>query len=180
MKRVISLLVLSIMLLSGCNKISTTKTVENFFDKYNSLNEEVIDDLETNAKEEHLSTENTKLYVEAIKRQYEDLKYEITGEELKGDEALIKVKITVYDLYKTKKETLKYLEENKSEFNVNDIYNEELFFDYQLKKMKEEKRTIEYSIDITLEKKDDVWIVKPLDKDTLLKIHGLYNYEEDK
>ena len=36
---------------------------------------------------------------------------------------------------------------------------------------------VEYTIDINLHKENNEWVVEAFDKDTLEKIHGIYNYE---
>ena len=44
--------------------------------------------------------------------------------------------------------------------------------------MESYEETKNYTIYITLSRHDDIWYIEDLDNDTLLKIHGIYNYNE--
>ena len=73
-------------------------------------------------------------YKEILKKQYSDMKYEITDEKYDGDNAVVTVKLTVYDLYKVQKDADKHLADNPDE---------------------------------------------QLSNESLQKIHGIYNYENE-
>ena len=45
--------------------------------------------------------------------------------------------------------------------------------------MNEMKDTIDYEILFKLNKKEKEWILEDLDRDSLEKIHGLYNYKNN-
>ena len=55
-------------------------------------------------------------------------------------------------------------------------YDEKLFIDYRLNKLKEAKDTVKYTIDFTLTKVEDEWKLDPLTDEQENKIHGLYSY----
>lgn len=99
-------IVFSIFLVVGCSLNKNTpkeKTIE-FLKKYQGLDKEVMDDLEFVTEGTTLTREKDKeSYMNAIKMQYSDLKYEVLDESISGDEAVVKVKINVYDFYKVQK-----------------------------------------------------------------------------
>ena len=51
--------------------------------------------------------------------------------------------------------------------------------EYKLKNKMNATDRIEYTININLTKEDNEWKVNSLDKTTLEKIHGTYNYQND-
>jgi hypothetical protein len=92
----------------------------------------VIEDMESTIIKENLSTDNTSIYREVLKRQYQDLRYEIVDETIKEDKAEVKVHITVYDLYNSKIESENYMNENQTEFmNEENIFDEERYMKYR-------------------------------------------------
>ena len=175
-------IVFSIFLVVGCSLNKNTpkeKTIE-FLKKYQGLDKEVMDDLEFVTEGTTLTREKDKeSYMNAIKMQYSDLKYEVLDESISGDEAVVKVKINVYDFYKVQKDAEEYKSTHESEFLTNDVYDNFKFIEYKLKNMMNATDRIEYTININLTKKDNEWKVNFLDKTTLEKIHGTYNYQND-
>lgn len=178
MKKIIIVL-FSLLLTVGCYLDKTpSKAVTELFKKYQALDDAVLNDLEFTTEGLDLKTENQKEnYTKAMKMQYSDIKYEILDEDINGDEATVKVKISVYDFYKVQKEADEYKSSHKDEFIVDNNYDEEKFLNYKLNKLMEVSERIEYTIDIDLTKEDDEWVVEPFDKTTLEKIHGTYNYD---
>ena len=76
MKKVI-VVVLSIFMIVGCSLLSSgpTKKTEEFFKKYQNLDDSVLKDLELVVEGTTLSTEKEKSdYTKAMKMQYSDLK----------------------------------------------------------------------------------------------------------
>ena len=131
-------IVFSIFLVVGCSLNKNTpkeKTIE-FLKKYQGLDKEVMDDLEFVTEGTTLTREKDKeSYMNAIKMQYSDLKYEVLDESISGDEAVVKVKINVYDFYKVQKDADEYKSTHESEFLTNDVYDNFKFIEYKLKNM---------------------------------------------
>lgn len=174
------LLFISLFLLVGCSKNSTpTRATETFLKKYQTLDESVLSDLELSSESGSLSTnEQKELYMKAIKMQYSDMKFKITDEHITADDAVVTVNITVYDFYKSKMETDMYLNNHRDTFlDENQKLDNDKFIMYKLKNMLETSDRIEYTILIYLKKEDKDWKVLPLDKVTLEKLHGTYNYD---
>ena len=107
--------------------------VTKLFKKYQALDDAVLDDLEFVTEGIDLKTEKQKEnYTKAMKMQYSDIKYEILDEDISGDEATVKVKISVYDFYKVQKDADEYKSTHESEFLTNDVYDNFKFIEYKL------------------------------------------------
>lgn len=179
MKKVLSIILglFIVLSLGGC-KDTASMAVERYLNKYNALDEDVLVDMNTIIENENLNDANRDTYESIFKKQYTDLKYEILEEEYDGDEATVKTKITVYDLYKVQNDASQYLADNPAEFNDDEgIYDVEKFIEYKLNQMKNTVDTVEYTIDFYVVKTTDGWIVSSLSKSDLEKLHGVYNYE---
>ena len=163
----------------GCNK-QTTNTpkgeVAKLFSNYNSLNIDVLIQLDSVMSTEALTDSEKAKYKDVLKRQYEDLNYTIKDEVITDDKAVVTAEIEVYDLKKVMNDADKYLEENNKEFlkeGSTDIDTSK-FWDYKLDKMFSTKDRTTYVIDFTLTKIDDKWVLDDLLEADRQKIHGLY------
>lgn len=176
MKKII--LVISLILLTGCGSINTAKTpVEQYLMSYQNLEYDVLSDIERVIEEENnLNDAQKSLYRDILKKQYSDLNYEITSEAYDGDFAIVSVDVHVYDYYTSGVSSQNYLDENLSEFfNDEGEYDVEIYMDYKLDNMKKlvDKRI--YTIDFEVEKKNGVWQLLEISEENLKKIHGIYN-----
>ena len=178
----LSILIGSLALV-GCawTRATAKDAVKNFLDQYKNLSSTVLTDLEDVIEGESFTDSQKEVYRDVLKKQYSDLKYEITNEEYDGDTAKVETKITVYDLYKAQNDATNYLNDNQAEFTGDDgAYDDTKFIDYKLEQMKKMKDTVEYNITFNCVKdEDDKWQVQELSTDDLEKIHGIYNYELD-
>ncbi len=177
MKKYIIVLV-TLLFLCACNmKGGPSLKVSEYLDSYNSISEKVIQDMEQSIQTENLSPDNTSLYREVLMKQYKDLKYDIVEENIDGNNAEVKVKITVYDLHNSKVESENYMNEHQDEFmNEENIFDEVKYMKYRLQNMFEVKDTITHDVKFNLTMVDDEWKINDIDRVTLEKIHGLYNY----
>lgn len=170
-----------LFLFTGCSLSNTpTSKVESYLNQYNNLTDNVIEDIDTTVAAENLNSDNTLAYKEVLKRQYKDLKYEVKEESIDGEEATVKVKITVYDLYLADKNSREYMNSHMNEFYDNDnMFDENLYYKYKIENMSKVSDKMDYDITFKLVKKDKEWVLQTPDRVTLEKIHGLYNYEND-
>lgn len=179
MKKIILILFIT-MLLSGCSDINNTPTkqVEGFFNKYQTLDKEVLDDLDKVISEENVFTQdNREEYRAIIKKQYKDLIYKIKEETVDGDIATVTVEITVTDFAKVLSESLDYKNNHLEEFlDSNGDYQATIYSDYVISKMKEAKDKVKYTLDIKLSKIDEKWHIDGIDNETEDKILGIYQY----
>ena len=176
-----SFLLVMILVLTGCNialNNTPTKRVEMFLANYQTLNEEVMDDLSDVVMDEDKFNDSQKeKYTSLMKRHYQALNYDIKDEKIDGDEAIVTTQITVYDYTKEKSKANVYKEKHLDEFKTNGKYDESLFNDYLLDKLSRVTDTVTYTINFTLHKGDDGnWKLDALTKEQKQKIHGIYLY----
>ena len=147
MKKILSILLIGFVLV-GCNMMNTpTKKVEEFLMSYQTLSDDVVSDLELSTEMENLTSTNKVTYMDAMQRNYKNLKYEIVDEQIDGDDATVTAKITVYDLYKAMKESTDYLVDNSSEFEIDGVYDQDKYREYELDEMLKTNYTVDYTID---------------------------------
>lgn len=179
MKRIIFTL-FAITLLTGCEDISNTPTkqVEGFFNKYQTLDQDVLDDLDrVTSEEDSFSEENREKYREIIKKQYKNLTYKIKDEEVNADVAVVTVEITVIDFSKVLAEAKDYKNKNPEEFvDSNGEYQETLYSDYVISKLEDAKEKVKYTLEIKLSKIDKKWKIDGISEEIEDKILGIYEY----
>ena len=151
--------------------------VEALLNKYVSNDTEIMKELDSYIKEQELTDTQKEKYKDIVKNEYSTMKYDIKDEKIDDETALVTVDITVKDLYKASEEASLYLQENPQEFYTDGEYDKEKFVDYKLKAMEKAKDTVDYTIDFTLTKIKNKWVIDDLNNETLEKIHGIYNYE---
>lgn len=112
--------ILAIILLSGCSLSNTpTKKVENFLDNYKNQDESVLTQLKDMVDMDTLMDDDQKTtYSDIMKKQYQDLTYDIKNETIDGDTATVTAEIEVYDYYKINKEAEDYYNSNPDEFKA--------------------------------------------------------------
>ena len=149
-----------------------------FFEKYQSLDDDVLNQLNDVADNEiSFTDEQRKDYIELMKKHYQSLKYEIKDEVIDGDTATVTTEVEVIDYSKILSEADEYLEKNKKDFvDENGEYDETLFNKYRLKKLKDADETVKYTIDMTLTKIDGNWMLDDVSKDVNDKIQGIYKH----
>ncbi len=180
MKKII-LVLSALALFTGCGcdqKLmnTPTKKVEMFFSNYQSLDDEVIEQLDkTINEEENFNTEQRAEYKELMKKHYKDLTYDVKDEIIDGDTATVTVEIEVYDYSKAMSDAENYLAEHPEEFqDENGEYNKFKFVTYRLDQLKEVKDKVKYTLNLTLTKVDDEWKLDHLSDENEQKIHGMY------
>lgn len=174
------LLISFVLILVGCESVmnNPTKRVETFLNKYQTMDKEVISQLDTTLNNNNDLTKSQKEeYKNLMKKQYQNLTYTIKDEEIDGDTAIVKVEIEVYDFNKAMNDADNYLLQNPEEFVLGeDLVDNEKFMDYKIKQMKNTMDKVKYTIEFNLTKKDDKWTLNNVDEITRQKIHGIYNY----
>lgn len=179
MKKILTLFTI-LLLLTGCNKLDNTPTkqVESFFNKYQTLDKEVLNDLDSaTALEINFNTEQRDKYKSIMKRHYQNLSYEIKDSKENADKATVTVEIEVTDYSKTLSATNIYLNANRDEFlDEQGNYDNTKFNDYRLNELSKTKDKVKYTLDLTLTKKDDKWVLDDIDEEIEDKIHGVYVY----
>lgn len=170
----ISLIILFITF--GCGMGNTPKAkVADVLKRYNNNDDIVKTELGDYLNALDLDNENLSGYQEVYLRQYSDLKYNIKDERIDGDLATVTVELTVYDYHKAEKDINNYISMNQEKFyDDNDVYDPNKALEYRIKELGKAKDTIDYTVDFTLTKIDNVWTVDSFTNEQLEKIHGTY------
>lgn len=179
MKKIIMLL--SIIILVGCATLdisnTPTKKVEEFLNKYQILDEEVLNQLDNVIETKtNLNDENKEEYRKIIKKQYKDMQYTIKEETIDGDDATVTAQIIVKDFTKIINDAENYKRENMKEFYENETYNDNLYKKYLIDKLKDAKDRVTYTVEIKVHKQNRKWILNPITEEIEDKILGIYKY----
>ena len=179
MKKILT--ILSIIILTGCSTLdisnTPTKKVEEFLNKYQILDEEILNELDNVIDEKtNLNEENKKEYREIIKKQYKDMQYTIKEETVDGDEATITAQIIVKDFTKIINDAENYKRENMKEFYENETYNDNLYKKYLIDKLKDAKERVTYTLDFKVSKQNKKWVLDPITEEQEDKLLGIYKY----
>lgn len=167
MKKIL-LIIISILFITGCSKNINTPTskVESFLNNYQNLSDNVIKNLEKRVKKENLTKKQQKRYQTIMEKQYQNLSYKITNEEIINETAIVDVEIEVLNYNYSLLNSKKYYEEHSEEIKD---YN-----DYKLDELEKVTSKIKYNIKFTLTEFNGVWELNELDEQDLKKLHGLY------
>lgn len=180
MKKWIIFLGMCLLLLTGCVQNLARDPVTHYLELYRNHSDEVTSSLQTLIRDENLLAEQQDLYALIMKKQYVDLEYKVVNETYNGDQAIVTVLITVYDYQHSKDEARQEMNENLSAYTLSDgSIDQTKYKDLQLQKMKEEKNRVKYTIDFNVNLQNEKWELVSPDYTVLLKIHGIYDYNED-
>ena len=162
MKKILYILVLTI-LLAGCNLGNTpTAKTEDLLTRYQSLDKSIKISSNDLIKENNLSEKYIQEYEKLIKKQYENLSYEVKEEVIDGDSATVTTEIEVLD-YKD------ILTKYNIDINTDEYHNK------LIKELKKTNKKITYTIDFTLTKNDkDKWELDELTIEQKDKLLGIF------
>ena len=146
--------------------------------KYQKNDEDVLNQLNDSLESDTIMDSTQKeRYQSIMKRQYKDLTYKVKNEAIDGKTVMVEVEIEVYDYAKAIKEIENKLLENSDLYkdDTGEI-NVSLYSDDKLTNLENVKDRVTYTINFTLSKVDEEWIVDDLTETERMKIHGLYAY----
>ena len=99
-----------------------TDSVEKFLGKYQSMDSEVLAQLDKVVSDDDTMNDNQKKdYQSLMEKQYQNLSYKIKDEKIDGDTATVLVEIEVYDYANSIAESRDYYNEHKDEFKTDNI-----------------------------------------------------------
>jgi len=188
--------ILMAFILSACSMNNTpTKRVEEFLDNYTHNSQSVLKDLKEMVDSDGLMNDSQRsTYTDIMKKQYKDMTYDIKDETIDGDNATVTVELEVYDYYKINRDSQDYFNNNREQFqddnnneglvekakegieNAIDNFSSSKYIDYRLGNLQNANERVKYTIDFTLKKVNDKWMLNELDDATRQKIHGLYEH----
>ena len=182
MKKILMFLTIAFVL-TGCSLTENmdntpTKQVETYLNNYQTLDSNVLAELDSIVNNEELFDEDQKVtYRDILKKHYQDLTYTIKEETVNGDKATVETEIEVTDYTKSLKEAENYRTTNESEFiGDNDEFDEVKFNTYKLNLIKDSKERVKYTIYFSLTKEDGNWKLDNLTETEEEKILGIYEY----
>ena len=166
MKKRIVLLTMILFLLIGCNMGNTpTATVENLFNKYQRLDDDIETGINKVLDEQNMTSENRTRYYKLLEKQYRSLSYEIKDEKIDGNIATVIVEIEVIDYKKTI---------NDLTFDSS-IYTKDSFDNEKLNRLENANDKVTYTLELSLTKdRDDMWKLDALTNEEIKKIQGMY------
>lgn len=181
MKKVLSIIGLT-FILAGCslgNMDNTpTKKVEKYLNEYQTLDSNILSELDSIVNQEELFDEDQKTtYRDILKKHYQDLVYKVKEETVNGDKATVEVEIEVNDYTKVLKQSEEYRTTNESEFmNDDNVFDETMFNNYKLDLLKNNNERVKYTIYFSLTKINGEWTLDDLTESEQEKILGIYEY----
>ena len=176
MKKILLLLV-SLILVTGCNDMMNTPTrrVEEYLGKYQILDSTVLTELDEVVDNSDYSEDYKEEYKELMIKQYQNLSYKIKNEQTDGDNATVIVELEVFDYNNALKEAEDYIDEHSNEFESDDKETSQEKIDhYKINAMKEVTDKASYTINFSLIKDNKKWVLEKINDSDLEKIHGLY------
>lgn len=179
MKKII-LVLICFILGCGCSTNKASDAAIEYINKYKNHNEEVMISLKDLIKNENITKEQSNIYTLIMKKQYDDLTYKVIEEIYNGNQATVKLEISVYDYVRSKEEAKTYMEEHKEEFYLSDnTFNEMKYQNLQLKYMEEETKRIKYTLEFEVLYTNDKWQLETPNYKIIQKIHGIYDYQKE-
>lgn len=164
-----------ILCLFGCQMGNTpTKKVETLLSNYQSNGDAIITELDDYLKTLNVDSVNYDDYKKVYLKQYQDLKYEIKNETINGDHATVTAQIEVYDYYKTENNVTSYIASNPNDFTDNGVYSSAKGLKYKIEQLNKTTDRVTYTMDFTLTKVNDNWVIDNLSNEQLEKIHGTF------
>lgn len=171
------------LILTGCSigedmNNTPTKQVETYLNNYQTLDSNVLAELDAIvANEEMFDEDQQTTYRDILKKHYQDLTYTIKEETVNGDKATVEVEIEVTDYTKVLNEAESYRTTNKSEFLDDDEEFDEVKFNtYKLDLIRESDERVKYTIYFSLTKENNEWVLDDLTETEEEKILGIYEY----
>ena len=170
------ILLLFVFLLVGCSYNNTpSMAVESYLSRYQNLDRDVLNQLEVILdSNSNMTKKQKKEYKSLLQRQYQNLSYKITNEEVNNNKALVDVEIEVFDYATTNEKSREYFNEHKKELLKDEEDEIKVYNDYMLKNLKDVTTKTTYPIEFTVTKKNGIWKVNRLTQIDREKIHGLY------
>ena len=168
MKKILTIFT-TLFLLVGCSlSNSPTSKVEDLLSKYQRLDGDIKEGIDTVVEEENLTDTQKDRYRNLIEKQYKNLTYQVKDEKIDGDKAIITTEIEVMDYKKAVTETTNYYQ-GQSDYTIEE-YN-----DKKLENLENTKEKVTYTIDFEVIKdKDGNWKLSSLSNETIKKIQGMY------
>jgi hypothetical protein len=180
LKKIFVMSLLGLFLFVGCSNTTNTpsKKVEDFLAKYQNQDQDILTQLElTLDSDTEMDDDQKEDYKALMTKQYQNLTYKITDEQVEDDSASVDVEIEVYDYATSITKSKEYFDQHKDEFvsdDDDDATVSKAYIDYKIKEMKDVTDKTTYQITFNLTKTDGEWTVDDITDADRQKLHGLY------
>ncbi len=168
-----------LLLMTGCGDMSNTPTkkVEDFLGKYQSMDSNVLSQLDDVIKEDtDMDDDQRTEYKSLMERQYQNLSYKIKNENINGDDATVDVEVEVYDYRNALDKAEEYRDKNKEEFQDDNKKDDvSKYIKYKIEELKKVSDKRKYPITFNLHKTDGEWVMDDISDSDREKLHGLYH-----
>jgi nitrogenase molybdenum-iron protein alpha/beta subunit len=169
-----------IFLAAGCSVLasgtSPTRVAEDFFGKYQSLDNKVITQLNDVVSNQSLSTTQSNGYKDMMKNQYKNLTYTVKDEKIDGNKAVVTTEVEVYNLAKEQAAIDAYVAANRNKFtDTKGNIDNNKYMDYKVEQLKKVNDRIKYTIDLNMTKVNNEWQLDNITDAIRQKINGMYN-----
>lgn len=160
------------------SRVSSTSPVgmtESYLKKYQKEDKSLTSKI-TYPFSDKLNSNQEQRYKEIIKKQYRNIKYNISDEYVGDIDANITVEITVVDLKSEYEKANSYVLAHKDNYlNPEGNLDDEKVTNYKLEKLEKAIDKIDYSIVINYYKNDkNQWVMSELSSSDLEKINGTF------
>ena len=174
----INLLLIFILILTGCKNVSNTPTakVENFMEKYQNIDSSVLNQLDSILENRlDLTEEQKNKYKTLMEKQYQNLSYTIKDENIEDNNANVVVEVETYDYINALNKSEEFYHNNRKDFEKEDGTTDlEKYMDYKIEEMIKVNDRITNEIVFVLHKEKGKWILDNISDIDRQKIHGLY------
>lgn len=141
---------------------------EEYLEKYNNLDSEVINKIEYNFSDK-LSKKQFNRYKKIMKKQYKKMFYSVVSEEILENEATIKVDVTVINYNNCMNKAIDNVTMLSSTYNTPAKQ-----VDYKLSSLEKCKDKVTYTIDFCFKKDGIKWVMDELSEADIDKINGVF------
>lgn len=178
MKKKVLIFIICIIALTGCKNVSNTPTakVENFMEKYQSMDSSVLNQLDfVVSNRNDLTDEQKSDYKTLMEKQYQNLSYEIKNKNINDNNANVTVEVETYDYRNALNKSEAYFDSNEKKFKTGDgKLDLKKYWDYKIEEMTKVNDRIKNEIVFTLHKENKKWVLDEISDTDREKIHGLY------
>ncbi len=144
-----------------------------YMKKYTKLDSSVVNNIKYEFSDV-LTESQKKKYEDIMKRQYENMSFEITEKVINETDAIITVEVIVYDFASAMSKANSYVEVYNNKFIRGDKFDEYAAIDYKLNSLYDYQEKVTYAINFYYYLNDDKWVLTELSDTDLKKINGTY------
>ena len=178
MKKILIVLFV-VFFFTGCSLLEDNskpeEAVDMFFEKYRTLDDDIISQLKDVIDGEDLEDSSKEKYQELMEKQYDQFAYVIKDIKQDDTSAVATIELTVLNYRSAVLEAEQELKNNPENFNDEQgNFSEKKYMEYKIDKMDKVTDTTTHTIELTMIKENGMWKIDQMTSDDISKLHGLY------